>query len=89
MSSAKRKQNKQDMVSVSEDCFNVMCGLAMPCMKWNNVYTFGTSDYVFIYFGAYHKYVHTLQWRHNGRDGVSNHQHHDCLLNRLFGHRSE
>ena len=25
----------------------------------------------------------TLQWRHNGRDGVSNHQLHHCLLNRL------
>ena len=24
---------------------------------------------------------YTLQWRHNGRDGVSNHQPHDCLLN--------
>ena len=23
-------------------------------------------------------------WRHNYRDGVSNHQPHDCLLNRLF-----
>ena len=29
----------------------------------------------------------TLQWRHNGRDSVSNHQPHDCLLNRLFRHR--
>ena len=26
----------------------------------------------------------TLWWRHNGRDSVSNHQPHDCLLNRLF-----
>ena len=26
-----------------------------------------------------------LQWRHNGHDGVSNHQSHDCLLNHLFG----
>ena len=26
----------------------------------------------------------TLEWRHNGRDGVSNHQPHHCLLNRLF-----
>ena len=26
----------------------------------------------------------TLHWRHKGRDGVSNHQPHDCLLNRLF-----
>ena len=25
-----------------------------------------------------------LQWRHNDRDGVSNHQPHDCLLNHLF-----
>ena len=30
-----------------------------------------------------------LQWRHNGRDGVSNHQPHDCFLNRLFRHRSK
>ena len=28
-----------------------------------------------------------LQWRHNGCNGVSNHQPHDCLLNRLFRHR--
>ena len=30
-----------------------------------------------------------LQWSHNGRDGVSNHQPHDCLLNRLFRRRSK
>ena len=29
----------------------------------------------------------TLQWRHNGYDGVSNHQPYDRLLNRLFRHR--
>ena len=29
-----------------------------------------------------------LQWRHNECDGVSNHQLHDCLLNRLFRRRS-
>ena len=29
----------------------------------------------------------SLLWRHNGRDGVSNQQHHDCLLNRLFRRR--
>ena len=29
-----------------------------------------------------------LRWRHNERDGVSNHQPHDCLLNRLFRPRS-
>ena len=32
---------------------------------------------------------HTLQWRHNGREGVSNHQPHNCLLYRLFRCRSK
>ena len=31
----------------------------------------------------------TLHWRHNGHDGVSNHQCHNCLFNRLFWHRSK
>ena len=35
------------------------------------------------------KIGYTLQWHHNGRDGVSNHQSHDCLLNRLFRRRSK
>ena len=30
----------------------------------------------------------SLHWRHNGHDGVSNHQPHGCLLNRLFRRRS-
>ena len=35
------------------------------------------------------KMIWTLLWGHNESDGVSNHQPHDCLLNRLFGHRSK
>ena len=31
----------------------------------------------------------SLQWRHNGHDSVSNHQSHNCLLNRLFRRRSK
>ena len=31
----------------------------------------------------------SLQWRHNGCDSVLKHQPDDCLLNRLFGHRSK
>ena len=30
-----------------------------------------------------------LHWRHNDHDGVSNHQPHDCLRNRLFWRRSK
>ena len=32
---------------------------------------------------------HSLQWRHDGHDVVSNHQPHHCLLNRLFRRRSK
>ena len=31
----------------------------------------------------------SLQWRHNNYDGVSNHQPHGCLLNRLFERRAK
>ena len=33
--------------------------------------------------------VISLQWCHNGRASVSNHQPHDCLFNRLFRRRSK
>ena len=33
--------------------------------------------------------VYPLQWRHNRRNIVSNHQPHDCFLNRLFRYRSK
>ena len=35
------------------------------------------------------RHVYNGKWRHNGRDGVSNHQPHDCLHNRLFRRRSK
>ena len=37
-----------------------------------------------------HSFVYSsLRWRHDGHDGVSNHQPHNCLLNRLFRRRSK
>ena len=38
---------------------------------------------------AYTTAFKTLQWRHNERDGVSNHRRIDCLLDRLFMRRSK
>ena len=38
---------------------------------------------------SYHLTRSTLQWRHNGRDGVSNHRRLDCLLNRLSWRKSK
>ena len=33
--------------------------------------------------------ISCLRWRHNGRDGISNHQPRDCLHNLFFGRRSK
>ena len=33
--------------------------------------------------------ITSLQWRHNGRDNISNHQPHDCFLSRLCRQRSK
>ena len=41
------------------------------------------------YFQISCSHFTTLQWRHNGRDGVSNNRRLDGLLNRLFRHRSK
>ena len=50
------------------------------------VYTFGS----WWYWHFTHWFASkTLEWRHNGRDSVSNHQPHDCFLNRLFRRRSK
>ena len=48
-------------------------------MCWSFIRTSVTCNSVMI----------SLWWRHNGRDGLSNHQPRDCLLNRLFGRRSK
>ena len=38
---------------------------------------------------GFHKNSETFPWRHNGHDSVSIHLPHDCLLSRLFSHRSK
>ena len=38
---------------------------------------------------AFHCSEYILHCRHNGHDGVSNHLPYDCLLDRLFGRRSQ
>ena len=59
----------------------------LPCMS--NQHNF--REYITVAWHERHfvsNVIHPLQWRHKGRDGVSNPQPHDCLLNRLFRHRS-
>ena len=42
----------------------------------------GFQQYVYIPIIFQYGGMHSLEWRHNEPDGVSNHQPHDCLLNR-------
>ena len=68
------------------------------CTDSNHCYKMPTkhiSSLIHLYFLFFHLenshlwWRFALQWGHNERDGVSNHQPHDCLLNRLFRHRSK
>ena len=61
-----------------------------------NAYQFFSYSYLYkipkfsFHFFLNHPFLwYALQWRHNGSDGVSNHQPHDCLLDRLFRCRSK
>ena len=54
-----------------------------PCLCNNTVGYGEWSSRIFL------RLLFMLQWRHNERDGVSNHQPHDCLLKHLFRRRSK
>ena len=60
-------------------------------LLWGGLHCRNETRYCFDteYPSEAHLKPKSLRWRHNGRDGVSNHQPYDCLLNRLFGHRSK
>ena len=52
----------------------------------------GSVSTIFVMCPMIHINTHisyTSLWRHNGRNGVSNHQPHDCLHKRLFRRRSK
>ena len=58
-------------------CFTLFCCGLVP------------SDFTHTFTVTSHLFNVALRWRHNVRDSVSNHQPHDCLLNRLFRRRSK
>ena len=48
-----------------------------------------TSHLQWLFHSLWLSFTTPLRWRHNGRDSVSNHQPHGCLLNRLLRRRSK
>ena len=61
--------------------------LAFDVLTITKQYTYILADVCLHILGSVPLELLSLRWRHNGRDDVSNHQPHDCLLNRLFRHR--
>ena len=63
----------------------------LHCTSQENCQTSGyTEKFNVIITGVFHyTWWDPLKWRHNERDGVSNHRRFDCLPNRLFRHRSK
>ena len=62
------------------------------CRPFVNIPQYHALDITYIFNFQYFRSLKrgsALQWRHNNHDGVSNHQPHGCLLNRLFRRRSK
>ena len=83
----------QNVVKPPPNVSKVPCTLQLPTqfVTFNATWTsYGVSNYrqlkdVFItLFKLTRTTTTTLQWRHNGHNSLSNHQPHDCKLNRLF-----
>ena len=76
--SMKKKEQK-----INDSCFYLIRNVII-LIRWRNLTVHWLSKTKYLQ-PPYH--TTTLQWRHNESDGVSNHQPHDCLLNRLLCNR--
>ena len=59
----------------------------VKCYHWNSFLNITLN--IHYQWQIWNVWKAPLGWRHNGRDSVSNHQPHHCLLNRLFRRRSK
>ena len=68
------------------------CFVVQPLVSTCNDFMLNIGYAIHIYWSVAFKILipgYPLELRHNERDGVSNHQPHDCSLNRLFRRRSK
>ena len=63
------------LIELQSVCRELIFSKIQKCIFWPNYFTSWLSTWC---SGL------SWQWRHNGPDGVSNHQPHDCSLNHLF-----
>ena len=73
----------------TQDIQQYVCQGKIPTNIFKSVYPSSKTQGMLV-TSTYDCYIkNPLRWRHNEHDGVSNHQPHHCLLNRLFGCRSK
>ena len=74
-----------------ESCSSMKrCGIRSPhTVKYSSLHAIGMYLIVFMVNKSLSGSESESEWRFNERDGVSNHQPHDCLLNCLFSRRSK
>ena len=76
------------LVITSSPLFSMLVFLECnPDVKYPNIFACWINPCLSL--RRVHVQYSSLQWRPNGCDSVSSHQPHDCLLNRLFRHRSK
>ena len=75
---------------IHRDSFMIQCLLDTSTRPTKNEMNDWLSGYKKTHSNAPHTVSpYTSQWRHNKRNGVSNHRRLDCLLNRLFSHSTK
>ena len=85
----------QAWLNIGHTLLNFHCFLTS---EWSSsVHAFGDESLIWLSSNLAGKFINgiastdalfPLQWRHDEHDGVSNHQPHHCLLNRLFRRKS-
>ena len=75
--------NKTVPISQIIASYHVSCNINKQTCKSKSI-----ALYIEYQIRFFYKNI-SLRWRHNGRDCVSNHQPHHCLLSRLFRRRSK
>ena len=78
-----------DFLSRKLICKCLVCKMSQFCSALNVLIYVGVVVCNFVKEDLRYCVDGTLQWRHNGHHGVSNHQPYHCLLNRLFRRRSK
>ena len=70
----------------------IFCGMQLLISNWDTHVWHQSPQLLYTLFAHSRDsttFGNALRWRHNGRDGVSNHRRLGCLLNHLFMRRSK